>query len=168
MRVELAQRICVALAPLRVESRHGHGVWYCDCEPGFVVFNTSQGADVYAGPSPRRLCRRGLAAFCRWALSGWRGLSTMPGPVIRAAVSNSRNRSGVRPASRAIPPIVYALTGLCRGIVTILWPSVITTCFPWRAIRNPTFSSTRTASRCLTPGIRGIGYPIRPREHRRR
>lgn len=34
------------------------------------------------------------------------------------------------PASRAIPPIVKALTGLWRGIVTMRWPSVMTLCLP--------------------------------------
>ena len=40
--------------------------------------------------------------------------------------SSSRNSSGDRLASRAMPPIVKALTGLFRGIVTMRWPSLIT------------------------------------------
>lgn len=40
-----------------------------------------------------------------------------------------RNSSGVSPASRTIPPIVNALTGLWRGIVRIRAPSDITMCF---------------------------------------
>ena len=32
------------------------------------------------------------------------------------------------------------------------WPSVITTCLPSRATRNPAFSSARTAARWLIPG----------------
>jgi len=61
--------------------------------------------------------------------------------------SNLRNSSLVRPTSRTIPPIVRALTGLCRGMVTIREPSVITMCLPWRAIRNPAFFRALTASR---------------------
>jgi hypothetical protein len=38
-------------------------------------------------------------------------------------------------------PIVNAFTGLWRGIVMMRDPSVMTTCLPWRAIRNPAFSS---------------------------
>lgn len=59
---------------------------------------------------------------------------------------NSRNHSGVSPASRAMPPMVNALIGLWRGMVTTRSPSVITMCLPCRAIRKPAFSSTRTAS----------------------
>ena len=33
--------------------------------------------------------------------------------------SRSRNSSSVKPASRTMPPIVKALTGLCRGITTL-------------------------------------------------
>ena len=73
--------------------------------------------------------------------------------------SSSRNCSTERPASRAIPPMVNALTGLWRGIVMIRWPLLITTCLPWRTIRNPAFSSARTASRWLTPGIFGTARP---------
>jgi hypothetical protein len=68
------------------------------------------------------------------------------------------NCSTVKPASRAIPPIVNALTGLCRGIVRIRIPSDITICFPWRRIRKPAFSNALTASRWLTPGILGTIY----------
>ncbi len=58
-----------------------------------------------------------------------------------------RKSAIVRPASLTIPPIVYALTGLCRGMVRIRTLSVITICFPCRAILKPAFSRARTASR---------------------
>ena len=64
-----------------------------------------------------------------------------------SAYSNSRNCSTVSPASRTRPPIVNALTGLWRGMVSIRCPFVITMCLLWRAIQNPAFSKTRTASR---------------------
>ena len=60
--------------------------------------------------------------------------------------------SGSSPASRMILAMVMALTGLCRGIVTIRRPSVITMCLPWREMRNPAFSRALTALRWLTPG----------------
>ena len=63
------------------------------------------------------------------------------------AQSSFLNCSTVMPASRAIPPIVKAFTGFARGMVTNLTPSLITTCFPWRRIRNPAFSNAFTASR---------------------
>ena len=79
--------------------------------------------------------------------------------------SNALNSSTVRPVSRTYPPSVNALTGLCRGIVTIRVPSVITICLLWRAMRNPAFCSARTAARWLTPGIRGNFRPrFRSRE----
>src|SRR5437016_6662304 len=53
-------------------------------------------------------------------------------------------------------PTVIALTGLCRGMVRILVPSVITICLPWRLTQNPTFCNARTASRWFTPGSLGI------------
>ena len=57
------------------------------------------------------------------------------------------------PASRIIPPIVYAFTGSCRGIVRITSPLDITICFaPSRVTRNPAFSNALTALRCATPG----------------
>jgi len=58
-----------------------------------------------------------------------------------------------------MPPIVNAFTGLCRGIVKILVPSVITICEPCRSMRNPAFSSAATALRWFTPGIFGIHHP---------
>ena len=61
--------------------------------------------------------------------------------------SSLRNASTVSPASRTMPPIGYALTGFCRGIVRMRTPSVITMCFPCRTTPNPAFSSARTASR---------------------
>lgn len=45
------------------------------------------------------------------------------------------------------PPMVNALTGLCRGMVTMRAPLLMTMCFPWRTIRKPAFSSARTACR---------------------
>jgi len=68
------------------------------------------------------------------------------------------NCSTVNPASRAIPPIVKALTGLCRGMVTMRTPSDITICLPWRMMRKSAFWSARTASRWLTPGIFGTSH----------
>ena len=73
----------------------------------------------------------GIAAFIAYPIAG----------------SLSRSRLGaarkcVRPASLTMLPIVIALTGLCRGIVTIRIPSVITMCLPSRATRNPAFSGT--------------------------
>ena len=56
-----------------------------------------------------------------------------------ATHNNARNCSIVRPASRTIPPIVIALTGLCRGIVRMREPFPITTCFPCLRTTNPTF-----------------------------
>ena len=53
--------------------------------------------------------------------------------------SSSRNCSTVRPASRTIPPMVNAFTGLWRGIVRIRPPLDITICFPWRTIWKPLF-----------------------------
>ena len=61
--------------------------------------------------------------------------------------SSFLNCSTLRPASRAMPPIVKAFTGLWRGIVTIRTPSDITACLPWRTMRKPTFSKALTASR---------------------
>ena len=67
--------------------------------------------------------------------------------LVRRSQSNSRNCCIVRPASRTIPPIVMALTGLWRGMVRIRDSFPITTCLPWRRIANPAFSSARMASR---------------------
>jgi len=85
-------------------------------------------------------CKRGLA-----------------GPLIQ---SNFLNCSIVKPASRTMPPIVYWLTGLLRGIVMIRVPSVITICLPRVAIVKPLFSKARTARRWLTPG--SFGTPSTP------
>ena len=67
--------------------------------------------------------------------------------MVRGAVVDSsfRNWSILRPASRMMPPIVKALTGLLRGTVTILLPSDITMCLPWRTMRKPAFSRAFTA-----------------------
>ncbi len=59
---------------------------------------------------------------------------------------SARNSSSVSPASRTMPPMVNAFTGLCRGIVMIRTPSVITMCLPCRATRKPAFCRARTAS----------------------
>jgi hypothetical protein len=67
--------------------------------------------------------------------------------------SSRRNSSTDKPASRTIPHIVNAPTGLFLGMVKKRLPSVITMCFPWRKTRNPAFSSALTAARWLTPGI---------------
>jgi len=67
-----------------------------------------------------------------------------------------RKSSLVKPASRTMFPIVIALIGLCRGIVMIRVPSVITICLPWRATQKPAFSKARSASRWFTPGSFGI------------
>jgi len=62
------------------------------------------------------------------------------------------NSSIVRPASRTMPPIVNALTGLARGIVRMRRPSDMTTCLPSRTTLKPAFSKARIAWRCGTPG----------------
>jgi hypothetical protein len=54
--------------------------------------------------------------------------------------SNSRNCSADRPASFAIPPIVSAFTGLCRGMVMKCVPSLMTMCLLCRTILNPAFA----------------------------
>ena len=54
-----------------------------------------------------------------------------------------------------MPPIVYALIGLWRGMVRMRKPSVITTCFPCRSTLKPAFSGARTACWWLMPGIFG-------------
>ena len=64
--------------------------------------------------------------------------------VERRVQSSFRNCSTVSPASRIMPPMVKAFTGLWRGIVRMRRPSVITTCLSCRSIRNPTFSKART------------------------
>ncbi len=72
--------------------------------------------------------------------------------------SSFRNSSTVMPASRIMPPMVYALTGSWRGIVTITPPFDITMCLePSRATVNPAFSRVRTARRCGTPESFGTG-----------
>ena len=48
----------------------------------------------------------------------------------RLVQSRLRNCSIVKPASRTIPAMVSAYTGLCLGIVRIRTPSDMTTCFP--------------------------------------
>ena len=51
--------------------------------------------------------------------------------VCGQTLTRAREKSSSRsPASRTMPPIVNALTGLCRGIVMIRIPSVITMCLP--------------------------------------
>jgi hypothetical protein len=81
-----------------------------------------------------------------------------------------------RPASRMMPPIVKAFTGLCLGIVRNRTPSVMTACLPpCRAARNPAFSSAggrSTASdrakrgsesaTTLTAGPPRSGRPMKP------
>jgi len=51
-------------------------------------------------------------------------------PGCTSTYSSSRNCSTDSPASRAIPPMVNALTGLCRGMVTMRTPLLMTMCFP--------------------------------------
>jgi len=85
---------------------------------------------------------------------------TSLGPVADSAIIWSfRNSSSERPASRIIPAIVIALTGLFRGITTLRVPSVMMMCFPCRNTRKPAFCRARTASRWLTPGSLGIAKP---------
>jgi hypothetical protein len=59
----------------------------------------------------------------------------------RRGQSISRNCRMVRPASRTIPPMVMALTGLWRGMVRIRDPLPMTACLPWRRTANPAYSS---------------------------
>ena len=61
--------------------------------------------------------------------------------MMKPTLSYSRflNRSGVNPTTLAICPIVMALTGLWRGMVTMRPPSLITICLPCRIILKPTF-----------------------------
>src|SRR3989442_4618788 len=97
---------------------------------------------------------------CEWRGSS-RGSALPLKRVLHGPHSNLRNSSTVSPASRTMPPIVYAFTGLCRGIVRMRTPSVITMCFPCRTTPNPAFSSARTASRWLTLGTFGTLSPRR-------
>ena len=69
--------------------------------------------------------------------------------------SSFRNSSSLSPASRTMPPIVKALTGLWRGIVRMRASSVMTTCLPWRSTRKPAFSRALTACWWLMPGSFG-------------
>lgn len=64
-----------------------------------------------------------------------------------SANNSFRNSSTVDPASFTIPPIVMALIGLCRGITSLRFPSVMMMCLPCRSTQKPTFSNARTASR---------------------
>jgi hypothetical protein len=77
-------------------------------------------------------------------------------PPFHKSLLNSRV---LRPASLTIPAIVKVLMGLARGIVITRSPSVMVTCFPWRAIQNPAFSNALIACSWFTPGSLGIVYP---------
>ena len=101
------------------------------------------------------------ASTSRRAASDTRSTSVMAtaqacaAPASRMSYRKLRNCCSLRLASRTMPPIVYALTGLCLGIVRIRLPSVITTCLPCRATRKPAFSR-RVPHPGFTPGIFGI------------
>lgn len=77
----------------------------------------------------------------------------------RVPHSRLRNCCSVRPASRTMPAMVWASTGSCRGIVTILTPSGITMCLLCRATENPAFCNVLTALRCGTPAILPTATP---------
>jgi len=68
--------------------------------------------------------------------------------VSSAVYRSLRNSSTVSPASRTLPPIVYASTGSCRGIVRNALPSDMTICLA-------PFCSALTARRCGMPGTLG-------------
>ena len=76
----------------------------------------------------------GARVRCKRGLDGGRGYNS------------SRNSSTVNPASRTIPPIVYALIGLCRGMVRMRTPSVMTVCLPCLTTLKPAFFKARMAS----------------------
>lgn len=81
--------------------------------------------------------------------------------------SSFRNSSTVSPASRTMPAIVIAFTGLARGKVKMRRPSERTMCLPCRTILNPAFSRPRTACLCGIPGSFGTRPRFRSHERRR-
>jgi len=83
---------------------------------------------------------RGLAAW--W----WLRKTSYGKSASTSAHINSRNCSGVRPASPAMEAMVKALMGLWRGMVRRTRPFDITVCLPSRAMRKPSLVKTRTAA----------------------
>ena len=79
---------------------------------------------------------------------------------VRPIYRSFLNSPIVSPASCTIPPIVYALTGLWRGMVTMRTPSDMTMCFPSRTTRKPAFLSAFTAARWFMPANFGTTIPV--------
>src|SRR5712692_5886006 len=75
-----------------------------------------------------------------WALSGGRCLPVRCNAELDAcALQQLLELLHAQPASRTMPPIVTACTGLCRGMVTKWTPSDMTMCLPSRMILKPAF-----------------------------
>ena len=100
-----------------------------------------------ANPHGRQLQREGYSSSrtdaAQWGLSG---------ATLEKLFELLWREAGVL----AMAPMVYAWTGLCRGITRRVMPSDITTCLPCLIIRYPIFSNARTACSELMSGIFGI------------
>ena len=102
-------------------------------------------------PLPRAARRKASRKLSGSAISSSRTLLLFMG-----AKSSARNSSGVRPALRAMWPIVQALMTVWRGTYTMVVPLESVRCLPCRTMRKPRFSSPRTASFCSRPGSLGM------------